>query len=199
MEFRILGPLEVASDGQTLELGGAKQRALLAVLLLHANEVVSLDSLVGALWEEDPPVTAQKAIQVHVSALRKRLGLDRIVTKSSGYLIRIDPDELDLDRFRSLQELEKLAEALALWRGAPLAEFAYQRFAQADIARLEDERLACLEERIDRELDAGRHGELTGELEALVAENPLRERLRCQLMLALYRSGRQAEALEAYQ
>ncbi|MGZ4386093.1 MAG: BTAD domain-containing putative transcriptional regulator [Gaiellaceae bacterium] len=199
MEFRILGPLEVYSDGQAIDLGGAKQRALLAVLLLHANQVVSRDRLVDALWESDPPASAQKALQMYVSGLRKRLGKERLETRPPGYLLRVADDELDLERFRQLREQGMLAEALALWRGPPLSEFAYEGFAQAESARLEDQRLACLEERIDQELGAGRHAELTGELEALVAENPLRERLRGQLMLALYRSGRQAEALEAYQ
>jgi DNA-binding SARP family transcriptional activator len=198
MEFRILGPLEVHSDGEALDLGGAKRRALLAVLLLHANEVVSQDRLVDALWDQDPPATAQKALQVYVAGLRKLLGRNRVETRPPGYLLKVEDDEFDLARFRRLREQGKAAEALALWRGPPLADFAYQGFAQAEIGRLEDERLACLEERIERRLDAGSHAELTGELEALVAENPLRERLRGQLMIALYRSGRQADALEAY-
>ncbi len=199
MEFRILGPLEVRSDGQPLDLGGTKQRSLLAVLLLHANQVVSQDRLVDALWEGDPPETAHKALQVYVSGLRKLLGKERLETRPPGYLLCVADDELDLCRFARLREQGRLAEALALWRGPPLSDFAYHGFAQAEIARLEDQRLACLEERVDMELDAGRHGELTGELEALVADNPLRERLRGQFMLALYRAGRQAEALEAYQ
>jgi DNA-binding SARP family transcriptional activator/class 3 adenylate cyclase len=199
MEFRILGPLEVTDNGRALQLGGAKQRALLAVLLLHANKVVPVDRLIDALWEEDPPARSHKALQVHVSGLRKVVGRERLETAPSGYLLRVREDELDLGRFHRLQEEGKLSEALALWRGPPLADFAYQSFAQADIARLDDERLACLEKRIDQDLTAGRHLELTGELEALVAEHPLREPLRRQLMLALYRSGRQAQALEAYQ
>jgi DNA-binding SARP family transcriptional activator/class 3 adenylate cyclase/tetratricopeptide (TPR) repeat protein len=199
MEFRILGPLEVHSNGQALDLGGAKQRALLAVLLLHANQVVSQDRLIDALWEEDPPGSAHKALQVYVSSLRKLLGKERLQTKPSGYLLRIEDGELDLGRFRHLREEGRLAEALALWRGPPLADFAYQDFAQAEIVRLEDQRLACVEEQINRDLEAGRHAELTGELDALVAEHPLRERLSAQRMLALYRSGRQAEALDAYQ
>ncbi len=199
MEFRILGPLEAASGGEVLELGGAKQRALLAVLLLHANQVVSQDLLIDALWENDPPEAAHKALHVYVFGLRKLLGKERLQTRAPGYRLRVQGDELDLERFRRLRDQGSFAEALALWRGPPLSDFAYQRFAQAEIARLEDERLACLEEHIERELAAGRHAELTGELEALVAGNPLRERLRSQLMLALYRSGRQAEALEAYQ
>jgi len=199
MEFRILGPLEVLSDGQALDLGGAKQRALLAVLLLDANNVVSTDRLIAALWEDEPPETAPKAIQVYVSGLRKLLGKERLETRTPGYVLAVAPDELDLDRFRALQESGRTAEALALWRGRPLSDFANARFAQADIARLEDLRVACLEERVERDLADGRHAELVGELDGLVAGHPLRERLRGQLMLALYRSGRQAEALDAYQ
>jgi DNA-binding SARP family transcriptional activator/class 3 adenylate cyclase/tetratricopeptide (TPR) repeat protein len=199
MEFRILGPLEVSSDGRVLDLGGGKQRALLAMLLLDANNVVSTGRLIDALWEDDPPETAQKALQVHVSGLRKVLGKERIVTREPGYQLRVEEDELDLARFQRLREQGKPADALALWRGEPLPEFGVRRFAQSDIARLEDARLACLEERIDQDLRAGRHAELTGELEGLVKEYPLRERLRALSMLALYRSGRQAEALAAYQ
>jgi predicted ATPase/DNA-binding SARP family transcriptional activator len=199
MEFRLLGPLEVSSDGGLLDLGGGKQRALLAMLLLDANSVVSTDRLTDGLWEDDPPETAQKALQVHVSGLRKVLGKERVVTREPGYLLRVEPDEFDLARFERLREQGKPADALALWRGPPLSEFGGHRFAHADIARLEDARLACLEDRIEQDLDAGRHWEVTGELEQLVLENPLRERLRAQSMLALYRSGRQAEALAAYQ
>ncbi|HZT44840.1 MAG TPA: BTAD domain-containing putative transcriptional regulator [Gaiellaceae bacterium] len=199
MDFRILGPLEVISDGRALELGGAKQRTLLAMLVLHANTVVSVDRLIDALWEDDPPENAQKALHVHVSGLRKLVGRERLETAPGGYSLRVRDDELDLARFRRLHADGQVAEVLALWRGPPLSEFAYQRFARAETARLEDERLACLEKRIDRDLEAGRHAEVTGELEALVAQHPLRESLRHRLMLALYRSGRQAQALEAYQ
>ena len=177
MEFRILGPLEVISDGQVVQLGGAKQRALLAVLLLNANEVVSLDRLIDALWEDDPPDSAPKALQVHVSGLRKLLGKERVQTSPPGYLLRVGEGEFDLYRVRRLQEQGEVMEALALWRGPPLADFALQSFARADIARLEDLRLVCQEERIERALRAGGHAELPGELEALVAENPVRERL----------------------
>ena len=200
MEFAILGPLEVREDGRILELGGLKQRALLALLLLEANKVVSSERLIDALWEEAPPETAQKALQVHVSQLRKVLGKERVQTKSPGYLLRLDGlDELDTIRFGRLADEGKPDQALALCRGRPLQEFASQRFAQAEIARLEELRLACVEERIERGLAEGRHSELLGDLEALVAEEPLREAPRAQLMLALYRAGRQAEALEAYQ
>jgi DNA-binding SARP family transcriptional activator len=172
MEFRILGPLEAISDGRALELGGAKQRALLVMLLLHANEVVSQDRLIDALWEDGASEAAHKSLHAYVSGLRKLIGKERVQTKSPGYLLRVEAGELDLERFRRLREQGSLAEALALWRGPPLADFAYQRLAQAEIARLEDERVACVEEHIERELAAGRHAELTGELEALVADNP---------------------------
>jgi predicted ATPase/DNA-binding SARP family transcriptional activator len=199
MDFRILGPLEVSSDGETFDLGGQKHRALLAMLLLSANRVVSRDLLIEALWEAAPPETAQKALQVYISQLRKVLGKDRLVTKSPGYLLRVNPDELDLERFRRLQDEGRFGEALALWRGPPLSDMSYQRFAQTEISRINELRLACLESRIERDLETGKHAELVGELDALVGEHPLRERLRGQLMLTLYRAGRQAEALEAYQ
>ena len=199
MEFRILGPLEVVSNGEVIDLGGQKQRTLLAVLLLHANEVVSSDRLIEALWQDEPADTAKKAVQVYVSQLRKLLGRERLQTKAPGYLLRVDEGELDLARFRTLRAEERPHEALSIWRGPPLGDFTYQRFAQAEIARLEEQRLACLEERIERDLAAGLHADLAGELEELVADSPLRERLRGQLMLALSRSGRQAEALDAYQ
>ena len=199
IEFRILGPLEVIEDGQALDLGAQKQRMLLVALLLEANRVVSSDRLIEALWPERPPETAAKALQVYVSRLRKLIGRDRLETRAPGYLLRVGPDELDLERCRSLAAEGRPREALALWRGAALADFAYEPFAHAEIARLEELRLGYLEERIDQDLAAGRHTELVGELEALAAQNPLRERLRRQLMLALYRSGRQAEALDAYQ
>jgi len=202
MEFRILGPLDAIEEGRALELGGAKQRALLAVLLLNANRVVSSDLLIESLWESQQPEKAQKALHVLVSQLRKTLGGERIVTRPPGYLLTVEEGELDLDRFQHLVAeggVEQLTAALALWRGPPLAEFAYERFAQPEIARLEELRLATLEQRIAADLELGRHAELVGELESLVQEHPLRERLRAQLMLALYRSGRQAEAVAAYQ
>jgi DNA-binding SARP family transcriptional activator len=199
MEFRILGPLEVVEGERTVDMAGAKHRALLAMLLLHANEVVSSERLIDALWEDEPPETARKALQVYVSQLRKTLGKDRVQTKAPGYLLRVQEGELDLARFQRLAEEGRPREALRLWRGPPLAEFASERFAQGEIARLEELRLTCFEERLEHDLAAGRHAELVGELEALINEHPLRERVRGQLMLALYRSGRQAEALEAYQ
>ena len=200
MDYGILGPLEVRlADGRLLDLGGQKQRTLLGLLLLQANEVVSSERLIDALWEGAPPETAQKALQVHVSQLRKLLGKARLETRPPGYLLRVEPDELDVGRFVELQQQGRLRDALALWRGPPLAEFAFQRFAQIEIERLDELRLACLEERIEGDLAAGLDADLVGELNMLVREHPLREHLRCQLMLALYRSGRQAEALETYQ
>jgi len=208
MEFRLLGPLEVVEHDRSLALGGRKQRSLLAILLLHANDVVSTERLIDELWGESPPATVAKSIQVYVSRLRKQLGGSRLVTRTPGYVLHADPSELDVARFERLvvearsadprTAAERLREALALWRGPPLADLAYERFAQAEIARLGELRVAALEQRIDAELASGRHVEVVGDLEALVSEYPLRERLRRQLMLALYRSGRQAEALETY-
>jgi DNA-binding SARP family transcriptional activator/streptogramin lyase len=207
MEFRILGALEVEDDGRVLKLGGAKQRALLAYLLLHANEAVSRERLIDELWGDEVPGTAATAVQVHVSHLRKALGHDVIVTQPPGYLVRVGDGELDLARFEALvvearqeeptEAAERLRAALALWRGPPLAEFDGS-FARTERARLEEQRLAALERRIDADLELGRHRELMPELEALVREEPLREHLRGQLMLALYRCGRQAEALEVF-
>ncbi len=213
MEFRILGPLEVWDDGGQISLSGPKQRALLAVLLLHANEVVAGDRLIEELWGEDSTESAATALRVNVSRLRKALPRDVLVTRSPGYTIRLDPDQLDLQRFERLVDegrgllgdanpedaAARLREALALWRGPALADFGYESFAQAAIARLEEIRLAALELRIEADLALGRDRELIGELEALTAEHPLRERLRGHLMTALYGSGRQAEALEVYQ
>jgi DNA-binding SARP family transcriptional activator len=210
LDFRLLGPLEVVgNDGVAVPLGGQKQRALLALLLLNANRVVSTDTLLEVLWDGSPPRTAATSLQNMVSALRKALGREHVVTRPPGYALDVDPRQVDVGRLERLiasakttKELEArtelVREALALWRGDPLAEFAYDAFAQAEIARLEELRCALLEARIDAELTAGGHEELVGELEALVALHPLRERLRGQLMLALYRSGRQVEALTAY-
>jgi DNA-binding SARP family transcriptional activator/tetratricopeptide (TPR) repeat protein len=197
MEFRILGPLEVLPDGRPLDLG-AQKRVLLALLVLDANRVVPSERLIDALWDEDPPETARKALQVHVSQLRKLLGRDRIATAAPGYRLRVEPGELDLERFRKLQDEGRFEEALGLWRGAALADLAGHHLFAPEASRLEELRLACQEERVERELAAGRHAELVPELEALVARYPLRERLRGQLMLALYRAGRQADALDAY-
>ena len=217
MEFLILGPLEARVDGRGLPLGGAKQRALLALLLLHRNEVVSTDRLIDGLWGEEPPATAVKVVQVYVSRLRRLLGPSgpgrgRLVTRPPGYLLELEPDELDLDRFEGLVEEARRASAsgdpaaaaaalrlgLAMWRGPPLADLAFEPFAQAIAVRLEEQRLAALESRVEADLALGRAPELIGELGALVGEHPFRERLRSCLVLALYRAGRQAEALEAY-
>jgi class 3 adenylate cyclase/DNA-binding SARP family transcriptional activator len=214
MHFGILGPFEVADDrGCELALGGRKQRSVLAILLLHAGEVVSSDRLIDELWGEHAPATAAKTIQVYVSNLRKALGEGVVLTRAGGYLLRTRPAEIDLDRFHTLVMVgrgalqrgearaaaESLREALGLWRGVPLLDFAYEPFAQSEIDRLEEERLAVLEDRVDAELALGQHAALVGELETLAREQPLRERVHAQLMLALYRSGRQAEALDAYQ
>jgi DNA-binding SARP family transcriptional activator len=209
MEFRLLGPLEVVDDGRSLALGGRKQRSLLAVLLLHANDVVSTELLVDEIWGASPPATVAKSVQVYVSRLRKELGDGRLATQVPGYRLRVEPSELDLLRFEALAAeavgadapaaRALLREALALWRGPPLADLSYEPFAQTQVTRLEDLRLAALEQRIEADLACGEHAALTSELEALVAQQPLRERLRGQLMLALYRCGRQAEALAAFQ
>src|SRR5215471_2301851 len=199
MEFQILGPLEASEDGCGLDLGAQKHRALLAVLLLDANRVISTDRLIDALWEDEPPETALKALHVYVSQLRKVVGKERLERKPPGYLLHVEPDELDLQQFARLRADGRTRDALALWRGPPLAEFAPLRFAEIEGARLEELRLACLEERIEQDLESGRATERVSELERLVDRYPLREPLRRQLMLALYRSGRQAEALEAYQ
>jgi DNA-binding SARP family transcriptional activator len=198
MDFRILGPLEVVAEGRTCDLGGPKQRALLAMLLLDANRVVSSDRLIEALWDEDPPETASKALQVYVSQLRKALGRERLETRPPGYLLRVDEGELDLERFRLLRGEGRLSEALSLWRGPPLSDFRYERFAQSEIARLEEVRLTCLEDRLEADLAGGRHRDVVGELEGLVRQHPVRQGLRALLMLALYRSGRDADALQVY-
>jgi DNA-binding SARP family transcriptional activator/streptogramin lyase len=207
MEFRILGPLEVEADGQVVRLGGAKQRGVLALLLLNANKAVSRDRLIDEVWGDEPPDTAATALQGHVSQLRKTLGADAIVTQAPGYLIRLADGELDLDRFERAvgraraaaapEAAATLNEALALWRGPALADLDLP-FANEERARLEEQRLAALERRIDADLELGRHAELLSELERLVQQHPLREHLRGQLMLALYRCGRQAEALDVY-
>jgi predicted ATPase/DNA-binding SARP family transcriptional activator len=210
MQFRILGPLEVA-DGDSLVSLAAAQRSLLALLLLGANEVVSADRLIEELWGEEGPESGRAALQVRVSQLRKALGAagGRVVTRTPGYLLRVDRDELDLYGFERLvseadgaepaEAAAKLREALSLWRGSPLVDLSGASFAQPEIRRLEELRLGALEKRIEADLELGRQADLIGELEALVEEYPLREHLHAQLMLALYRCGRQAEALAAYQ
>jgi DNA-binding SARP family transcriptional activator len=213
MKFRLLGPVEVVGDDGPLLLGGPKQRALLALLLLHQNEALSRDQLTDSLWGERPPATAQKALQVYVSQLRKLIEPERLETTATGYRLHLESGQLDVDRFeavlgkarRALTEghaddaSRLFSEALSLWRGPALADLAYEPFAQPEISRLEELRVAAFEGRTEAELALGRQGELTGELQAVASEHPLREHLRWLLMLALYRSGRQAEALEVYQ
>ncbi len=212
MEFRILGPLEVVENGRELALGSRKQRALLALLVLHAGKVVSRDRLIDDLWHGDPPAAAETTLRAHISRLRSALGASRLLTRAPGYTLVVAPEELDAARCERLlaeareefahghpaAAAERLRAALGLWRGSVLADVAYEPFAHGEIARLDELRLAVLEERIEADLALARHADLVGELEALVAEHPLRERLRGQLMLALYRSGRQADALESY-
>jgi len=199
LEFRLLGPIEViGDDGASIPLGGARPRALLAQLLLNANTVVSTDRLIDGIWGERPPASAQSALQVHVHSLRRTIGPDRIVTRTPGYLVRVDAGELDVERFERLVADGDTHGALALWRGQALADVAFEPFALAEAAKLEEARLAAIEARIDADLEAGRDGALAGELDALVAAHPHRERLQAQRMLALYRAGRQADALAAY-
>src|SRR5215510_13165525 len=211
LEVRLLGPIEVERDGEPVALGGQKPRALLAVLALEPGRVVSVDRLVEALWPGDPPETAPHAVQVYVSQLRKALG-PVIATRPPGYALEVDPERVDAHRFTRLAQEARAAleggaaesaevvlrEALALWRGPALSDFVYEPFAQTHIARLEELRTVVVEERIEADLALGQHVELVSELEALVQAERLRERPRAQLMLALYRSGRQADALAAY-
>jgi len=209
VDFRILGPLEVVDGERRVSLGSARQRTLLALLLTHANEVVSADRLIDELWREQPPSNAANALQYHVSQLRKALApSDVVVTQEPGYRLQIAASELDLLRFEKLvaeaqtappgRAVALLGDALALWRGAPLADIADEPFAQAEIARLEELRLAAVELRFDAELALGRHAEVVADLERLVRMHPLRERLRAQLMRALYAADRQADALAVY-
>lgn len=208
MDFRILGPLEVEADDQVLLIGGRQPRALLTVLLLDANRVVSRDRLMEALWGDEPPERATNALQVYVSQLRKALGPDVIMTQSRGYLVHVAGGKLDLERFESLVAESRrsepaaaarlLEEALSLWRGEPLADLADVPYVEGERSRLAALRLGALEARAEADLALGRHAELVPGLESLVREHPLRERLRGQLMLALYRCGRQADALEVY-
>jgi DNA-binding SARP family transcriptional activator len=209
MEFRILGPLEVEDNGRPVALGGPKQRTLLALLLLTPDRAVSVDRLADAMWAGEPPAAAANALQYHVSRLRKRLGDGAaIVTREPGYLIRLDPGQLDLLRFeRLLAEADGaepgrasrlLGEALGLWRGEPLADLADDVHTQPDIQRLAASRLAALERRVDADLALGRYAQLVPELEALVGTHPLHEGLVGALMRALYGAGRQADALDIY-
>jgi len=212
MQVRILGPFQVEDTGRRITIGGVRQRAVLADLVLHANEVMPSEQLLVDLWGEDSPPSAANALQAAISRLRRVLPPSRLVTAAPGYSLRIFPAELDVRRFEQLiaEGRDALAagnaagaagmldQALSLWRGPPLADFRYEPFAQAEIARMEELQLACLEERAEAHLALGSTGEVAAELRRLVSEHPLRERLRGQLMLALYRSGRQTEALEVY-
>ena len=213
-DFRILGPLEVVEEGQLVPLAGARQRALLAILLLHAGEAISSDRLIDELWGEEPPDAGSAALRVRISQLRRALGPagELLVTRPPGYALALAPEQVDLRRFERLVEegdralgredpaaaVDSLREALALWRGPPLADFSYAPFAQGAIVRLDELRLAAIELRVEAELALGDHARVVGELQALVREHPMRERLCGQLMLALYRDGRQTDALEAY-
>jgi DNA-binding SARP family transcriptional activator len=213
VRFRILGPLDVTNDSGPIALDAPKQRALLGVLLLHPNETVSSERLIDELWGERPPATATKVLQTYVSQLRRVVGAETIGTRPPGYVLRIDEAMLDATDFRRLViEARDLTasgdhegasrlfrEALSLWRGPPLADVVFESFARNETERLEEERLAALMDLIDSELALGHHSEVVLELELLVRQHPLRERLREQLMLALYRSGRQANALAVYQ
>ena len=220
MEFRILGPLEVLDEGRRLALGGRKPRALLALLLLHRGETLGTERLIDELWGERPPATAAKSLRVHVSRLRGALSAgsggrsdELVVTRAHGYQLVLDPEHLDAQRFERLiaegrrelavgrpeRAVVALEEGLALWRGRPLDDLAYEPFAQQAIARLDDMRAAATEELVEARLALGRHADVLAELEPLIAEHPYRERLRAQLMLALYRCDRQAEALQTYQ
>jgi predicted ATPase/DNA-binding SARP family transcriptional activator len=209
VDFRLLGRLEVVDGRREIAPRRPKQRALLAVLLLRAGELVTVDEVVDALWGAQPPPAARNAVQGHVATLRKLLGRDRIATRESGYALQLEENELDLHRFERLlsdaqgrvprEQAELLGEALSLFRGPPLQDFRYDDFAHAEAERIEELRLRALELRIDADLALGRHDDLVPQLEQLIAEVPLRERFRAQLMLALYRADRQADALEAYQ
>jgi DNA-binding SARP family transcriptional activator/DNA-binding CsgD family transcriptional regulator len=212
MRYTLLGALEVQNGGRPIALGGAKQRALLGLLLVNANQVVSRDRLIDDLWGAEPPPSVVQSVQVYISRLRKLLPPDTLITRPTGYLLEVDPEDVDLMCFERLlgegrealaahdpeRAAEVLRDALNLWRGPPLADFAFEPFAQVVIGRLEELRVAALEDRIEADLELGRHADVIAELETLIAESPHRERLRRQLMLALYRSERQAEALEVY-
>jgi DNA-binding SARP family transcriptional activator len=206
LKLKLLGPVEATIDGRPVSLGPKKQRSLLAVLALHANETVSVDRLVDALWGERPPATARKMLQLYVSQLRRLLSEDsaQIVTQGRGYELRVDPDAVDVGSFERL--VEEAARdrdvpngaahaALTLWQGAPLADVANEPFAAAEIRRLQELRLRAAELAIDDDLALGREQEALAKLERLIEDDPLRERFYAQRMLALYRAGRQAEAL----
>jgi DNA-binding SARP family transcriptional activator len=215
MDFRILGALEVEHEGRLLPLDGAKQRGLLALLLLHANQAVSHDALIDQLWGTGPPQSAEHCVEVHVSRLRRLLlasSAPLLETRPAGYVLHVDPEQFDLDRFEMLLKAgrealktdrpesaaETLRKALSEWRGDALADLTEEQFAATYAGWLEESRLSAVEGLMEAELRSGRHSEILGELQQFVAANPLCEHLRCQLMLALYRAGRQADALALY-
>src|SRR5436190_11217556 len=216
MEYRILGPLEVVDEGEPVPLGRLKERLVLAVLRLHANEFVSRERLIDELWGVSPPATARKAVNVYISKLRKTLtrdGHDPISTADGGYRLVVDSDLLDADRMRALVAAAReqmadgdseaasrlLQDGLAFWRGPTLAGLTLESFGRDEVGQFDELRLTVLMDRIDCDLAQGRHEDVLGELQVLVREHPLRERLRAQQMLALYRADRQADALDAYQ
>ena len=218
MDYRILGPLEVLDEGRDIPVQGSKQRALLGLLLLHGNETLSTARVIDELWGDQPPATATKTVQVHVSRLRKALAVPgngapgALLTREHGYELRVEPDALDADRFESLAEhgsrelaaghpgeaVAALEAALGLWRGPPLSDLAGEPFAQPEIARLEELRMVAVERLAEAMLALGEHDAVVSRLGGLIREHPYRERLRALLMLALYRADRQAEALQAY-
>ncbi|TDV53605.1 AfsR/SARP family transcriptional regulator [Actinophytocola oryzae] len=216
MQFSVLGSTEVTADGVQQELGGVKQRAILGYLVLHANKVVPTSQILAAMWEGNPPPTARKMVQNAVSGIRRMLANDpnapELLTHAPGYQLRVATDDVDLFRFRALVRegraaitdgmpshgVELLRDALSMWRGRALADLVETGIGWSELAAIEDERLSALEDRLDAELVCGRHREITPELEVLTATEPLRERLCLQFMLALYRSGRQADALRVY-
>src|ERR1700733_10605238 len=212
MHARILGSFQLEEGGRHIPMGGVRQRAVLVSLLLHVNEVVPSEQLLMDLWGEDASLSAANSLQAAISRLRRVLPPGRLNTRAPGYELRMFPEELDVRQFEQLvsdgrealtagaaeQAARTLRQALSLWRGPALADFRYEPFAQAEIVRLEELHLTCVEERVEADLALGLANALVAELRRLVSEHPVRERLRGQLMLALYRDGRQAEALEVY-
>ncbi|MEX2394683.1 MAG: AfsR/SARP family transcriptional regulator, partial [Actinomycetota bacterium] len=214
MEFRILGPLEVVRDGQAIDLGGAKQRRVLASLLINARRVVSAERLVDDVWESSAPPAAAATLRSYLSNIRKALQPEKVLhTREGGYVLDVPDRCIDamhfedlVTRARTTSEVgdaalaeRELIEALALWRGGALQDFAYAAFAQVEVSRLEDQRLGAVEDLMEIRLTLGRHAEIAAELEALTAKHPLRERLWSARMVSLYRSGRSGEAIEAYE
>jgi DNA-binding SARP family transcriptional activator len=210
VKFRVLGPVEVVEDDRLVPLGGRKQRVVLARLLLRANQTVATATLIDDVWGEDPPEAVRNSLQSYISHLRKALGNGRIRSGSGGYVLRAEPDEIDARQFESLVDQGRteamtdavaaaatFGRALALWRGPAFGDLSDELSLLGEIARLEDLRLSATEHKLAAEIAAGRHSAVVGELEALTSRHQLRERLWGQLMLALYRSGRQGEALAA--